>query len=104
MQWLSGRVSEKFPESGMFCPGGRNDMGRFVWDGRNGMFCPGWQNYVTWDILSMVANLCRMFCLGWQKTAWDVLSRVANLCGMFCPRWQKNAWDVLSGSLLPMYD
>ena len=22
------------------------------------------------------------------EVAWDVLSRVANLCGMFCPGWQ----------------
>ena len=34
------------------------------------------------------------------KTAWDVLSGVANLCGMFCPGWQKMAWDVLSRDVL----
>ena len=42
---------------------------------------------MAWDVLSRVT-----------KTAWVVLSRVANLCKMFCPGWQKMAWDVLSGS------
>ena len=37
---------------------------------------------------------------GVTKTAWDVLSGVANLCGMFCPGWQKTAWDVLSRDFL----
>ena len=32
----------------------------------------------AWDVMS-----------GVTKTAWDVLSGVANLCGMFCPGWQK---------------
>ena len=43
----------------------------------------------AWDVMS-----------GVKKTAWDVLSRVANLCGMFCPGWQKLAWDVLSRDVL----
>ena len=43
----------------------------------------------AWDVL-----------YGVTKTAWDVLSRVANLCGMFCPGWQKVAWDVLSRDFL----
>ena len=34
------------------------------------------------------------------KTAWDVMSGVANLCGMFCTGWQKMAWDVLSRDVL----
>ena len=37
---------------------------------------------------------------GVKKTAWDVLSGVANLCGMFCPGWQNMAWDVLSRDVL----
>ena len=47
---------------------------------------------MAWDVLSMVT-----------KTAWDVLSRVANLCRMFCRGCKKVVWDallrdVLSGS------
>ena len=44
---------------------------------------------MAWDVMS-----------GVTKTAWDVLSGVANLCGMFCPGWQKMAWDVLSRDVL----
>ena len=44
---------------------------------------------MAWDVMS-----------GVTKTAWDVLSGVANLCGMFCPGWQIMAWDVLSRDVL----
>ena len=44
---------------------------------------------MAWDVLS-----------GVTKSAWDVLSGVANLCGMFCPGWQKMAWDVMSRDVL----
>ena len=59
---------------------------------------------MAWDVLSGVAEMAWDVLSGVTKTAWDVLSGVANLCGMFCPGWQKMAWDVLfrdvlSGSL-----
>ena len=43
----------------------------------------------AWDVMS-----------GVTKTAWNILSGVANLCGMFCPGWQKMTWDVLSRDVL----
>ena len=44
---------------------------------------------MAWDVMS-----------GVTKTAWDVMSGVANLCGMFCLGWQKMTWDVLSRDVL----
>ena len=44
---------------------------------------------MAWDVMC-----------GVTITAWDVLSGVANLCGMFCLGCQKMAWDVLSRDVL----
>ena len=55
---------------------------------------------VAWDVLSGAAKMAWDVLSGVTKTAWDVLSGVANLCGMFCPGWQKMAWDVLSRDVL----
>ena len=55
---------------------------------------------MAWDVLSGVTKTAWDVMSGVTKTAWDVLSRVANLCGMFCPGWQKMAWDVLSRDVL----
>ena len=55
---------------------------------KSGMFLSG-VTEMAWDVLSRVT-----------KTAWYVLSEVANLCGMFCPGWQKKAWYVLSQDVL----
>ena len=55
---------------------------------------------LVWDVLSGVAKMAWDVMSGVTKTAWDVLSEVANLCGMFCPGWQKMAWDVLSRDVL----
>ena len=51
---------------------------------------------MAWDVSSGVTKTAWDVMSGVTKTAWDVLSGVANLCGMFCPGWQKMAWDVLS--------
>ena len=51
---------------------------------------------MAWDVMSGVTKTAWDVMSGVTKTAWDVLSRVANLCGMFCPGYQKMAWDVLS--------
>ena len=101
-------------------------MGCYVRGDKNSMGCYVRGDKTAWDVLSGVANLCGMFCPGYQKmawdvlsrdvlsgsrkngmgcfvqgdknsmgcyvrgnkTAWDVMSRVANLCGMFCTGWQ----------------
>ena len=55
---------------------------------------------MLWDVMSGVTKTARDVMSGVTKTAWDVLSGVANLCGMFCPGWQKMAWDVLSRDVL----
>ena len=55
---------------------------------------------MAWDVLSGVTKTAWDVMSGVTKTAWDVLSGVANLCGMFCPGWQKMAWDVLSRDVL----
>ena len=55
---------------------------------------------MAWDVMSGVTKTAWDVMSGVTKTAWDVLSRVANLCGMFCPGWQKMAWDVLSRDVL----
>ena len=55
---------------------------------------------MAWDVMSGVTKTAWDVLSGVAKTAWDVLSRVANLCGMFCPGWQKMAWDVLSRDVL----
>ena len=55
---------------------------------------------MAWDVLSGAAKMAWDVLSGVTKTAWDVLSGVANLCGMFCPGWQKMAWDVLSRDVL----
>ena len=55
---------------------------------------------VAWDILSGVTKTAWDVMSGVTKTAWAVLSGVANLCAMFCPGWQKIAWDVLSWDVL----
>ena len=55
---------------------------------------------MAWDVMSAVTKTARDVMSGVTKTAWDVLSGVANLCGMFCPGWQKMAWDVLSRDVL----
>ena len=55
---------------------------------------------MTWDVMSGVTKTAWDVMSGVTKTAWDVLSGVANLCGMFCPGWQKMAWDVLSRDVL----
>ena len=55
---------------------------------------------MAWDVLSGAANMAWDVLSGVTKIAWDVLSGVANLCGMFCPGWQKMAWDVLSRDVL----
>ena len=55
---------------------------------------------MAWDVMSGVTKMAWDVMSGVTKTAWDVLSGVANLCGMFCPGWQKMAWDVLSWDVL----
>ena len=65
-----------------------------MWDVLSGLAKMAWDvlsgvTKTAWDVLSRVT-----------KTAWDVLSGVANLCGIFCPGWQKMAWDVLSRDVL----
>ena len=55
---------------------------------------------MAWDVLSGVTKTAWDVMSGVTKTAWDVMSGVANLCGMFCPGWQKMAWDVLSRDVL----
>ena len=55
---------------------------------------------MAWDVMSGVTKQAWDVMSGVTKTAWDVLSGVANLCGMFCPGWQKMAWDVLSRDVL----
>ena len=55
---------------------------------------------MAWDVMSGVTKTAWDVMSGVTKTAWDVLSGVANLCGMFCPGWQKMAWDVLSRDFL----
>ena len=55
---------------------------------------------MAWDVLSGATKMAWDVMSGVTKTAWDVLSGVANLCGMFCPGWQKMAWDVLSRDVL----
>ena len=74
---------------GCFVRGGKNGMGCYVLGDKNSMGC-----YVRGDKNSMGC-----FVRG-GKSLWDVLSGVANLCGMFCPGWQKMAWDVLSRDVL----
>ena len=55
---------------------------------------------MAWDVMSGVTKTA-LDVMSWvTKTAWDVLSGVANLCGMFCPGYQKMAWDVLSRDVL----
>ena len=56
-----------------------------------------------WDVLSGVAEMAWDVLSGVTKTAWDVLSWVANLCGMFCLGWQKMAWDVCPGMFCPTF-
>ena len=55
---------------------------------------------MTWDVMSGLIKTAWDVMSGLTKTAWDVMSGVANLCGMFCPGWQKMAWDVLSRDVL----
>ena len=55
---------------------------------------------MAWDVMSGVTKTAWDVMSGVTKTAWDVLSGMANLCGMFCPGWQKMAWDVLSQDVL----
>ena len=55
---------------------------------------------MAWDVMSGVTETAWDVMSGVTKTAWDVLSRVANLCGMFCPGYQKMAWDVMSRDVL----
>ena len=55
---------------------------------------------MAWDVMSGVTKTAWDVMSGVTKIAWDVLSGVANLCGMFCPGWQKMAWDVLSWDVL----
>ena len=55
---------------------------------------------MVWDIMSGVTKTAWDVMSGVTKTGWDVLSGVANLCGMFCPGYQKMAWDVLSWDVL----
>ena len=55
---------------------------------------------MAWDVMSGVTKTAWDVMSGVTKTAWDVLPGVANLCGMFCPGWQKMAWDVLSRDVL----
>ena len=55
---------------------------------------------MAWDVLSRATKMAWDVMSEKTKTAWDVLSGVANLCGMFCPGWQKMAWDVLSRDVL----
>ena len=55
---------------------------------------------MAWGVLSGVSEMAWDVLSGVTKTAWDVLSGVANLCGMFCPGWQKMACDVLSRDVL----
>ena len=50
-------------------------MGCYVWGDKNGMGCYVRVTKTAWDVLSVVANLCGMFCPGCKKMAWDVLSR-----------------------------
>ena len=49
---------------------------------------------MAWDVMSGVTKTAWDVMSGVTKTAWDVLYGVANLCGMFCPGWQKMAWDM----------
>ena len=55
---------------------------------------------MAWDVMSGVTKTAWDVMSGVTKTACDVLSGVANLCGMFCPGWQKMTWDVLSRDVL----
>ena len=55
---------------------------------------------MAWDVMSGVTKTAWDVMSGVTKKAWDVLSGVANLCGMFCPGYQKMAWDVLSWDVL----
>ena len=65
-----------------------------VWDVLSGVA------KMAWDVMSGVTKTAWDVMSGVTKTAWDVLSGVANLCGMFCPGYQKMAWDVLSRDVL----
>ena len=60
---------------GRFICGGKSGMWCFIQDGKNDMRCLVRSGKSLWDVLSWMA--------------WDALSGVANLCGMFCPGWQK---------------
>ena len=55
---------------------------------------------MAWDVMSGVTQTAWDVMSGATKSAWDVLSGVANLCGMFCSGWQTMAWDVLSPDVL----
>ena len=55
---------------------------------------------MAWAVMSGVTKTAWDVMSGVTKKARDVLSGVANLCGMFCPGWQKMAWDVLSRDVL----
>ena len=55
---------------------------------------------MAWDVLFGVTKTAWDVMSGVTKIALDVLSGVANLCGMFCLGWQKMAWDVLSRDVL----
>ena len=59
---------------------------------------------MAWDVMSGVTKTAWDVMSWVTKTAWDVLSGVANLCGMFCPGWQKMTWDVLSRVVLSVDD
>ena len=50
-------------------------MGCFVRGGKNCTGCFVRGDKTAWDVLSVVANRCRMFCPGCIKMARDVLSR-----------------------------
>ena len=65
-----------------------------VWDVLSGVA------KMAWDVMSGVTKKAWDVMSGVTKTAWDVLYGVANLCAMFCPGWQKMAWDVLSQDIL----
>ena len=75
--------NETYPERAVWVWDILSGLAKMAWDVLSGV------TKTAWDVLSRVT-----------KTAWDVLSGVANLCGIFCPGWQKMAWDVLSRDVL----
>ena len=67
-------TNETYPEETVWVWDVLSGVAKMAWDVMSGV------TKTAWDVLSEVA-----------KTARDVLSVLANLCGMFCPGWQKMA-------------